>query len=408
MASYRAPIDDMRFVLHEVVGFDELRELPGFEEATPDIVEAILEEAGKFSEEKLLPLNRSGDEEGCRFEDGVVTTPAGFKEAYEDLTSTGWTGIYCAPEYGGQGLPGTLSLMVDEIFCACNLSFSMYVALTHGVYNALVRHGSEALKNAYLPNLVSGRWTGTMCLTEPQCGTDLGLIRTRAEAHGDGSFRLNGTKIFISAGEHDLSENIVHLVLARTPDAPKGTRGISLFLVPKFLLDDDGNAGVRNTVSCGGIEHKMGIRASSTCVINFDEATGYLVGSLEQGMRAMFTMMNAARLEVGIQGAAVGEAAYQGAVSYARERVQGRSLKGVQQPDKAADPIIVHPDIRRMLLTARAYVEGSRALGSWVAKHIDLSERHPDERVPARVRRTGGVVDAHCESFLHRHRTGGC
>jgi len=380
MASYRAPIDDMRFVLHEIVGIDGLRELTGFEEATPDIIEAVLEEAAKFSEERLFPLNRSGDEEGCQFADGVVTTPAGFKEAYAELTATGWTGIYCDPQYGGQGLPGTLSLMVDEIFCACNLSFSMYVALTHGVYNTLVRHGSEELKNAYLPNLVSGLWTGTMCLTEPQCGTDLGLIKTRAKAQPDGSFRLTGTKIFISAGEHDLSENIIHLVLARRPDAASGTRGVSLFLVPKYLLDESGNAGDRNTVSCGGIEHKMGIRASSTCVINFDEASGYLVGTLEQGMRAMFTMMNAARLEVGVQGAAIGEAAYQGAVTYARERVQGRSLKGVQHPEKAADPIIVHPDIRRMLLTGRAYVEGSRALGSWVAKKIDISERHADER----------------------------
>ena len=378
MAAYTAPIDDMRFVLHELVNIESLCELPGYEEATADLVDAVLEEGGKFCEEVLFPLNRSGDEEGCQFENGVVRTPSGFKEAYQGFTEGGWMGLYCDPSYGGQGLPVLLNAMLDEMLCGSNLSFSIYVGLTHGAYNAIAAHGSEELKQTYLPNMVAGQWGGTMCLTEPHCGTDLGLIRTRAEPQADGSYRITGTKIFISAGEHDLTENIIHLVLARTPDAPAGTKGLSLFVVPKFAVKNDGSLGARNGVVCGGIEHKMGIKASSTCVMNFDEASGYLLGRLNRGMPAMFTMMNSARLAVAIQGVGTASAAYQGAVDYARERIQGRSLKGVQHPSKAADPIIVHPDVRRMLLTIRAYTEGARAVTGWVAKQLDIAERHPD------------------------------
>ena len=379
MAEYHAPIDDMRFVLHEVVDYQSVASLPGYEEATPELVDMVLEENSKFCEEVLFPLNRPGDEQGCRFENGVVRTPDGFKEAYDGYSEAGWMALACDPNYGGQGLPGLLNAMLAEMLCSSNLSFSMYVGLTHGAYNAISAHGSDDLKSTYLPNLVSGRWSGTMCLTEPQCGTDLGLIRTKAEPADDGTYHLTGTKIFISAGEHDLTENIIHLALARLPDAPPGIKGISLFLVPKFLPKPDGTVGPRNGVVCGGIEHKMGINASSTCVINFDEATGYLIGHPHKGMRAMFTMMNTARLDVGIQGLGVASAAYQGAVGYARERGQGRSLKGTQHADRSADPIIVHPDVRRMLLTIRAQTEGARALAAWVAKQLDIAGSHPDE-----------------------------
>ena len=323
MPDYRAPIDDMRFVLHELIDYDSVAALPGYEEASADLVDVVLEENGKFCEEMLYPLNRPGDEQGCRFENGVVRTPDGFKEAYDGYAEAGWMGLACDPAYGGQGLPGILNAMLAEMLCSSNLSFSMYVGLTHGAYNAISAHASDDLKKAYLPNMVSGQWSGTMCLTEPQCGTDLGLIRTKAEPADDDTYRLTGTKIFISAGEHDLTGNIIHLVLARVPGAPPGIKGISLFLVPKFTLNADGSLGPRNDVVCGGIEHKMGIKASSTCVMNFDDATGYLVGGLNKGMRAMFTMMNTARLDVGIQGLGVASAAYQGAVGYARERGQG-------------------------------------------------------------------------------------
>ncbi len=381
MAIYRAPVEDLRFVLHDLIEIDQLQSIPGYEEVTPDIIDSVLDEAGRFCEEVLFPLNRTGDEEGCHFENGVVRTPAGFKEAYKQFTDGGWMGLYCEPRFGGQGLPGTLYLSIDEMLCASNLSFSSYVALTHGAYNAIATHANEDLKQRYLPPMVAGRWTGTMCLTEPQCGTDLGLIRTRAALDSEGAYRLQGTKIFISAGEHDLSENIIHLALARTPDAPPGIKGLSLFLVPKFTVNADATLGPRNGVSCGAIESKMGIKASSTCVINFDDAEGYLLGTLHNGIHAMFTMMNSARLEVSVQGTGLSDVAYQGAVAYARERVQGRALKGVQNPDKAADPIICHPDVRRMLLTMRAYSEGGRALGAWVALHVDLAAKHPQSAV---------------------------
>lgn len=378
MASYKTPLRDMRFVYGELFDLDAIQSLPGYEEVNSELVDAILEEAGRFCEDRLLPLNRSGDEEGCHFKDGIVTTPKGIKEAYKEFAAAGWTSVSASPEYGGQGLPKSLNMMLEEIICGTNFAFGLYPGLTSGAYNAISINGDAALKDNFLPKLVEGVWSGTMCLTEPQCGTDLGMVRTKALLQQDGSYRLTGTKIFITAGEHDLTENIIHLVLARTPDAPEGIRGISLFLVPKIKVDEDGSLGETNGVSCGSIEHKMGIHASSTCVINFDDAEGYLVGELNKGMSAMFVMMNSERLAVGIQGLGIAEAAYQGAVEYARERLQGRALSGTKSPDKPADSLLVHPDVRRMLLTMRAYVEGCRALAGWVATTLDRSSRHED------------------------------
>jgi butyryl-CoA dehydrogenase len=378
MVNYQAPLRDMRFVYHELLDAEQLQALPGYEDASAELVDAVLDEAARLCENVLLPLNRSGDEEGCHLEGSDVRTPRGFREAYKTFAEGGWTSIVSDPAYGGQGLPNTVNIMVQEMICSSNLSFGMYPGLTYGVVHTISTHGSYTLKQTYLPRLVEGRWSGTMCLTEPQCGTDLGLVRTKAIPQDDGSYKITGTKIFISAGDHDLTENIVHLVLARTPDAPKGIKGISLFLVPKFQVNGSGTVGERNAVSCGALEHKMGIKASSTCVLNFDGATGYLVGELHKGMRAMFTMMNAARLEVGVQGLGLAEAAYQGAVAYARERIQGRALKGARQADKPADPIIVHPDVRRMLLTVRANTEGARALTGWLATQLDILAKHPD------------------------------
>lgn len=381
MPIYKAPLEDVRFVLDEIVGAGKLAELPGcYEDATPDLIAQVLEEGAKLCEEVLFPLNQSGDGEGCTFENGVVRTPKGFKEAYGTYIEAGWQGLSCDPAYGGQGLPKLVNTMLEEFICSANLSFGMYPGLSLGAYNALFTYGSEELKQRFLGRLVDGTWAGTMCLTEPHCGTDLGLIRTKAVPQEDGSHKITGTKIFISAGEHDLTENILHLVLARLPDAPAGTRGISLFLVPKFLPNENGTVGPRNGVACGSIEHKMGIKASATCVMNFEDATGWLVGEPHKGMRAMFVMMNAARLAVGIQGLGVAEVSYQNAVAYARERLQGRSLKGTAHPDKPADPIIVHPDVRRNLLTARAYTEGARALGALVGYKLDVAEKHADER----------------------------
>ena len=379
MVTYRAPLDDIRFLLNEVLDYSgAVTSLPGCAEATPDLLDAIFEEAARFFESELLPLNRSGDEEGCLFENGVVRTPKGFKEAYAAFCAGGWTGLASDPEYGGQGLPKTVQFIVEELICSTNLSFGMYPGLSHGAYNALALHGSDHQKRTYLPSLTDGSWAGTMCLTEPHCGTDLGLIRTKAEPGELGGYRITGTKIFISAGEHDLTDNIVHLVLAKLPDAPPGTRGISLFIVPKFLVKKDGELGARNGVSCGSIEHKMGIKASSTCVMNFDEAQGTLVGEPHRGMRYMFTMMNVARLAVGIQGLGLAETAYQSAAAYARDRLSGRSLAGPKNPDKPADPILVHPDVRRNLMTMRATNEGARALALWVAMEVDKAERHPE------------------------------
>jgi len=389
MPSYKAPLDDIRFILNEVIGAGQLTQLTGYGEATAEAIDAVLDEAAKVCEEVLFPLNQSGDAEGCVFDKGEVKTPRGFKDAYRVFCEGGWPGLSCNPDFGGQGLPLLLNFVIDEMVCSANLSFGMFPGLSHGAYNAIEKHGSEAQKRLYLPKMVEGKWTGTMCLTEPQCGTDLGLIRTRADAQADGSFKITGTKIFISAGEHDLSDNIIHLVLARTPDAPEGIKGISLFLVPKFIPDANGVIGARNAVACGSIEHKMGIKASPTCVMNFDGATGWLVGKPNQGMRAMFTMMNEARLAVGLQGLGLAEVSYQNAVRYARERLQGRGLKGAVYPDLPADPIIVHPDVRRNLLTMKALVEGCRALAYSIGLELDIEAKHAD---PARREAAGQLV----------------
>ncbi|MBM3483874.1 MAG: acyl-CoA dehydrogenase [Alphaproteobacteria bacterium] len=378
MQTYKAPLRDMRFVLHELIDAGQLAKLPGFEEATPDMVDSVLEEGAKLCEEVLLPLNRSGDEHGCTYENGVVRTPPGFKEAYKTFVEGGWLAVSATPDHGGQGLPELLSFVFDEMVCATNLGFGVCPLLSKGAMALLETHGSEQLKKLYLPRLADGRWSGTMCLTEPHCGTDLGLIKTKALPTDRGTYRVSGTKIFISAGEHDMSENIVHLVLAKLPNAPSGTRGISLFLVPKLMPKADGAPGARNGVTCSGIEKKMGIHASATCVLNFEDAEGWLVGEPHGGLRVMFTMMNAARLGVGLQGLGIGEIAYQSAVAYAKERRQGRALAGATEPAQPADPIIVHPDVRRMLLTQRALNEGARALGYLVALNIDLARRHPD------------------------------
>jgi alkylation response protein AidB-like acyl-CoA dehydrogenase len=378
MAVYKAPLKDIQFVMNEVLDVSSLSKLPGYEDATPDLIQTILEEAAKLCENVLFPLNRSGDEEGCHYENGVVRTPKGFKEAYDQFREGGWTATTCDPKYGGQGLPATVGFAVTEIITASNQAFGMYPGLSHGAYEALAQHGSDELKDLYLPKLADGSWSGTMCLTEPQCGTDLGLIRTKAEPRSDGAYDISGTKIFISAGEHDLTENILHLVLARLPDAPGGTKGISLFIVPKFIPTKDGEVGERNGIRCGAVEHKMGIKANATCVMNMDSARGWLVGEANRGMNAMFVMMNAARLGVGMQGLGIAECAYQSAVAYARDRLQSRSLTGPKNAAGPADPIIVHPDVRRMLLTQKSFTEAARALALWVGMLIDESHRHPD------------------------------
>lgn len=359
MQVYRAPLKDMRFVLIDLLDAGQLAKLPGFEDATPDAIESVLQEGAKLCEEVLLPLNCSGDEQGCSYENGVVRTPPGFKEAFKGFVEGGWLSVSADPAHGGQGLPELINFVFDEMVCSSNLAFANYPLLSKGATALIEVHATPEIKSSYLPRLVEGRWTGTMCLTEPQCGTDLGLIRTRATPTGNGSYRVTGTKIFITAGEHDLSENIIHLVLAKLPDAPSGTRGISLFLVPKFSLRADGTPGPRNGVMCAGIEKKMGIHASATCVINFDEAEGWLIGEPHQGLKCMFTMMNAARLGVGLQGLGIGEAAYQSAVAYAKDRRQGRSLKGPVELAAPADPIIVHPDVRRMLFNSTGSQRGS-------------------------------------------------
>ncbi|ATG20796.1 3-methylmercaptopropionyl-CoA dehydrogenase [Ralstonia mannitolilytica] len=383
MGQYTAPLRDMQFVLHELLDVEgHLKEMPQHAEIDADTINQVIEEAGKFCSEVIFPLNQSGDREGCTYHgDGVVTAPKGFKEAYQQYVEAGWPSLGCDPEYGGQGLPILINNALYEMLNSANQAWTMYPGLSHGAYEALHAHGTDELKQRYLPKLVSGVWTGTMCLTEPHCGTDLGILRTKAEPLADGSYAITGTKIFISAGEHDLSENIIHLVLARLPDAPGGTKGISLFVVPKFIPDADGNPGERNTVKCGSIEHKMGIHGNATCVINLDGAKGWMVGEPNKGLNAMFVMMNAARLGVGMQSLGLTEVAYQNSVAYAKERLQMRSLSGPKAPDKPADPIIVHPDVRRMLLTQRAYAEGGRAFSYWIALQIDRELSHPDEAV---------------------------
>lgn len=381
MPSFTPSLDDIRFVLHDVLHAETLSTLPGYEDATPDLVDQILEEGGKICQEVLFPINLSGDEEGCVLENGVVRTPKGFKEAYDTFAESGWCGVSADPAYGGMGLPNTVNTVMQELICSANMSFGMYPGLSQGAYDALYLHGADELKNIYLPKIVDGTWSGTMNLTEPHCGTDLGLIKTKAIPQDDGSYKITGTKIFISAGEHDLTENIVHLVLAKLPDAPEGVKGISLFVVPKFLPKEESGdwvPGPRNGVSCGSIEHKMGIKASSTCVMNFEDAQGWLVGQPHKGLRAMFTMMNAARLGVAMQGLGIAEVAYQNAVIYAKDRLQMRALEGTKYPDKPADPIIVHPDVRRMLLTGKAFTEGARALSYWASMMLDIGEKHED------------------------------
>ena len=380
MPTYRAPVDDALFLLNDVFRIDRYGNIPGFEAATPDVVTAILDETAKLSQDVLAPLNRSGDTEGCaRNDDATVTTPKGFKEAYDAFAEGGWIGLSADPDYGGQGLPFALNSVVTEFVSSANLAFSMYPGLTQGAISALYLHGTDEQKRIYLPNLISGRWSGTMNLTEPHCGTDLGLLKTKAVPRADGSYRITGQKIFISAGEHDLAENIIHLVLARIEGAPDGTKGISLFVVPRHMPDGNGGVGDRNGVTCGAIEEKMGIHGNATCVLNYDAATGWLVGEENKGLRAMFTMMNEARLAVGIQGLALSEVAYQNAVDYARDRRQGRALSGAREPEAPADPIIVHPDIRRALLRIRAINEGGRALVVWTALRGDQARKSPDD-----------------------------
>jgi acyl-CoA dehydrogenase len=376
---YKAPIDELAFLLAEVFPLARHANLSGFADATPDLVSAILAEAAKLAEEVAQPLNRRGDQEGCiRRDDGAVATPPGFAEAYRRYADGGWIGLAAPTEYGGQGLPGVLAAAVNEFMNSANMAFAMYPGLTQGAVAALLLHGTPAQKALYLPPMIAGRWSGTMNLTEPQCGTDLGLVRTKAVKHQDGSYRITGSKIFISAGEHDLTENIVHLVLARIEGAPEGTRGLSLFVVPKVEPDPGGSLGARNAVSCGAIETKMGIHGNATCVMNYDGASGALLGEENRGINAMFTMMNEARLGVAVQGLALSEVAYQNAAAYARERLQGRALAGAKFPQRPADPIIVHPDVRRMLLTVRAFNEAARAAVVWTALQGDLAHRAAD------------------------------
>jgi alkylation response protein AidB-like acyl-CoA dehydrogenase len=381
MPIYKAPVEDVTFLLNDVFHMERHDNLPGFADASADVVEAILQEAAKLSEEVLLPLNRVGDMEGCtRQDDGSVTTPKGFKEAYKQVVQGGWVGISAPTEFGGQGLPATMTVIVNEFMCAANMAFCMYPGLTQGAIAALLAHAKPEQQSIFLPKMIAGTWTGTMNLTEPHCGTDLGLLRTKAAKQADGSYKITGTKIFISAGEHDMSENIVHLVLARIEGAPAGTKGISLFVAPKILVNADGSLGARNGISCGSLEHKMGIHGNSTCVMNYDGATAWLIGEENRGLAAMFVMMNEARLGVGVQGLALSEVAYQNAAMYAKERLQGRSLTGAKFPDKPADPIIVHPDVRRTLLTIKAFNEAARALLIWTALKSDIAHRSGDEK----------------------------
>ena len=377
MPSYTAPTKDMQFLLHDVLKASEL-DVPGYEELESDFTSAVLEEAGKLASNVLVPLNAIGDQQGVTLENGVVRTPDGFQDAFEQMKEGGWTALDCDPEYGGQGMPYLLGTAVGEIFVSANMAFNMYQGLTHGAYSAIHAHGSDDQKATYLPKMVSCDWTGTMNLTEPHCGTDLGLMRTKAVPQDDGSYHITGQKIFISAGDHDLAENIIHLVLAKIPDGPAGIKGVSLFIVPKFMVNDDGTLGARNSVSVGKLEEKMGIHANATCVMNYDEATGFLVGEKHKGMRAMFTMMNEARMGVGLQGYSQAEAAFQNALAYANDRLQGRDVTGIKNPDGPADPLIVHPDVRRNLMDQKSFIEGARAFTFWGATLIDRAHKNND------------------------------
>ena len=380
MSSYKAPLTDIRFALHDVLGVEALFQQLGMDDASRDVIDAILEEGARFNETVLAPLNSVGDEIGCSFDKatGAVTTPPGFRQAYEQYVEGGWPALNAPEEFGGQGLPHTIGMPLKEMIDAANLAWGNFPLLSHGAVEALLHHGNDWQREVFLKPLVDGRWTGTMCLTEPHCGTDLGLLKTRATPNGDDSYAINGTKIFITAGEHDLTDNIVHLVLARLPDAPEGSRGISLFVVPKLQVAEDGSTGEPNGVRCGAIEHKMGIHGSATCVLNLDDARGWLVGEPHRGLMAMFTMMNSARVAVGIQGLGLADRAYQNALAYSRERLQMRALSGPKFPDKAADPIIVHPDVRRMLLTCKALTEGGRVLACFAGTLVDAVSHAPD------------------------------
>ncbi|MBW0156736.1 acyl-CoA dehydrogenase C-terminal domain-containing protein [Sedimentimonas flavescens] len=378
MPSYTANTKDMQFVLHEVLKISEAG-IPGYEEMDRDFTDAVLDAAAKVSTEVLAPLNVVGDTEGCVLENGIVRTPKGFDAAFEAMKDGGWTALDCDPDFGGQGMPYLLNCAVGEMFVSANMAFNMYQGLTHGAYSAIHAHGTDEQKAKYLPKMVSCEWTGTMNLTEPHCGTDLGMMRTKAEPQDDGSYKVTGQKIFISAGDHDLAENIIHLVLAKAPGGGEGTKGVSLFIVPKFLVNEDGSLGARNAVSVGKIEEKMGIHGNSTCVMNYDGATGWLLGDLHKGMRAMFTMMNEARLGVGLQGYAVAEAAYQNALAYAKDRLQGRAVTGTENPNGPADPLIVHPDIRRSLMDQKSFLEGARAFTFWGASLIDRAHKSGDD-----------------------------
>ena len=395
MPIYSAPVKDIKFILQNVLKIHD-SDIPGYDELDNEYLNAILEEASKISSEVLAPLNAIGDKHGCSFENGIVYTPPGFKEAFNQLKDGGWTGIDCDIKFGGQGLPYLISIAVGEMFASANMALGMYHGLTHGAYSAIYSHGSEEQKEKYLPNLVNCKWTGTMNLTEPHCGTDLGMMRTKASRKSDGTFRISGQKIFISAGDHDLAENIIHLVLAKIPNGPDGVKGISLFIVPKFLVNEDGSLGERNQVSVGKIEQKMGIHGNATCVMNYDEATGYLVGEEHKGMRAMFTMMNEARLGVGLQGLSQAELAYQNALAYAKDRLQGRDITGVKNPDELADPIIVHPDVRRNLMDQKCFSEGSRALILWGASIIDKANRNADTKAEGLI----GLLTPVIKGFL--------
>ncbi|WP_022694421.1 acyl-CoA dehydrogenase C-terminal domain-containing protein [Ponticaulis koreensis] len=382
MPRYKAPVRDMQFILHDVLSLQNYSNLPGFSDASPDLIDQILEGGAKFAEDVLFPLNYSGDKEGCkRNPDATVKTPDGFPAAYEQLVDAEWLSLSADPKYGGQGLPGVVNIAINEMQSSSNMAFSMYPGLTHGAYQALLAGGSEEQKQTYVTKMINGKWSGTMNLTEPQCGTDLGLIKTKAVPQADGSYKITGQKIWISGGEQDLSENIIHLVLARIEGGPEGIKGISLFVVPKFIPDADGNPGERNALECGGLEEKMGIHGNATCVMNYDGATGWLVGEEHKGMRTMFVMMNEARLGVGMQGLAQAEIAYQNAADFARDRLQSRALSGPAAPEKPADPIIVHPDVRRMLMDSRAFTEGARAFMFWTALYGDLLHKSPDDAV---------------------------
>ncbi|WP_269630113.1 acyl-CoA dehydrogenase C-terminal domain-containing protein [Pelomonas sp. BJYL3] len=421
MPTYTPPLRDMQFVMHELLNVvDELKMLPAHADIDADTINAVLEEGGKFCAEVIAPLNLSGDAEGCKLDKTTheVTPPKGFKEAYKQYVEGGWPALSCDPAYGGQGLPVLVNQGMYEMMNSANQAWTMYPGLSHGAYEALHAHGTPEQKSTYLTKLTSGEWTGTMCLTEPHCGTDLGLLRTKAEPQADGTYKITGQKIFISAGEHDLAENIVHLVLARLPDAPAGSKGISLFIVPKFLVNADGTLGARNGIFCAGLEHKMGIHANSTCQMVLEDAIGTMVGEPNKGLAAMFVMMNAARLGVGNQSLGLTEVAYQNAAAYAKDRIQMRALSGPKAPDKAADPIIVHPDVRKMLLTARAYAEGGRALSTYVALQLDkaLSSDDEDERkeceaevalltpiIKAFLTDNGWIATSHCMQVFGGH-----